>query len=238
MGPYPKKPDSSLVDRMRISLVAASLVVTLLVAAPVASAATIKFSFDSPHAEMPIPDDGTRSHPITVLAHVRDFVCIRDAKVSVEAVFAQPFEKWAGASINPRLVTFSIAATEPGSGEKKLVDQRVTLEVDWNVDDRPRMGAVQTYEIDFKKDPPPAIQDGPCTPPPTLEWGPVVKVTAHMPDIVEETPVIQDCNVAPDLPECQATAAPTVADGKAPGFEALLFGLALAGALALRRRRP
>lgn len=225
---------------MRILALAAGLGAAVLLFAPGASAAaTLKFSFEAPPEEVEVPQDGTISQTVVVAAEAREFACVQPATVGIQALIVTSFEKWAGASLNPRDAKFSIGSGEPGSSPKPLPSKTIRLEMDWDVDDRPRAGARQTYEIDFDRARGFQLEGGPCQPPPAAEWGPSVKITGSMPDILETTPARGECSVAPDLPECQTTAPAGAEGGGAPAVGSVLVMAALlAVAGRFRRRAP
>lgn len=226
---------------MRIRFYVLVLALLGFLAAPLAEAQTnpqVKFFMESAHDSMPLPETGKRSHSITVKAKVKDFACSQKAVYNVDTVLKPDFPKWAGASLNPRSVKLTINQGQPGTTEATLDGQFITLEVAWDLDGRPKKDARWTYEITFDEKSGKLDSGGPCAPTPVMVYEPTpIKVTASMPDIVENASAVpSDCSTAPDLPECQ-TGPPTEEGGKSPGFDATMFILAAAGLVVVLRRR-
>lgn len=220
----------------KLPLVGASLLLAM-VQLPLAAAQTtpeVRFTLASSMTEMVLPENGKHGHEIDVRAVAKDFTCLQDARVSIETAL-EPHEKWAGASLNPRNASFLIRQGSPGTSPVTLDGQRIRLEVEWDVENRPKTDARWEYKIAFV----PGqyhFQGGPCVPlQANPAFGDALTLVVTMADVVENEPS-PDCEMAPELPECDLDAADEKEVTRTPGFEWVLVGAAVMGTLWLRRR--
>lgn len=191
----------------------------------------------SDHPEHELNKDGRDNMPITVTLKVQDFVCAQPFELSV-VIVAEHFEKWAGASPENALVTFSIPAQEPGTAPGKTYEwkDKTRLNFAWDLETAPRQGAVQSYFVkpsDYKKS---QSKTGPCVPdPPAPALIRSSEMKVSLPDRLDDNSTIdgEDCSVNPEQAKCQTSAIP-VEDSPAPGVMVLLGAV---GLVAYLRRR-
>lgn len=233
-------PSGVLMNR-RVWFLGLGVVTGFLLALPSALAeARIDFTLDiGAHPEMPLPENGKRTHVFLIKAAAKEFSCAQKTEFGI-ALLPMEHPKWAGASLNPSngFVKFEVAAQHPGlTGTESLGDKEVRLEVEWDVESRPKTGARHEYVVRFDTTSYDA-GTGTCAPTPVAHYGDDVKLAVTMPDVVEEENVTADCAVAPELPECQTAIPAGDEGGSAPGLPAALAVVAtLAVAVLARRRR-
>lgn len=206
-----------------------------VLAIPVGSAqgAKIQFVAEISDPAVDVPDTGRTDVPIVVKGTIEGTVCQQiDFVVSLKL---DSFAKWAGASLEPHDLRFTVPAGAYIS-PTQLPAQETALNLAWDLEAAPRKGATQDYYITIPSAFP--KNGGPCAPPPSEIGGKFGPVTATLVDRVDApTPTDNECAVDPFLPACTTSISPIVTT---PGFGGPLLVAAI-GALvvALRKRtRP
>lgn len=227
--------------KLRVLALSCFLLVSAALLLPAASAqglpqGTLRFTISFEHDSMPIPVDGRADMPVHVKLEAENFVCAEPWKFSVD-VKAHPFAKWAGASLEPPKVAFTINQGQPGLQNKVPYQQDTVLNLAWDVESAPKQNAKQDYILVTA-----AVRDDPttrrsCAPSFREVHEASPPMTATLPDRTQDNQTVSEvgCDVDPFQARCQA-AVPEAVEESA-GLDTAVFLAALAVVMIRVRRR-
>lgn len=181
-----------------------------------------------------------------VVVRAQNFTCVNQdtTKTTIKIrgdmnSFDPPFPKVFGASMKPAFFSVEFPNQSPGLTQPATKeDTAPTLDIAWNVEDRPKKDAKFTYVVRITNPRLDATWGSPsCAPTPSFFEGRSKGMTVYMDDVVEN--VNGTCDVSTDPDKCLAapsTTAPPPAE--APLLNAtILIGSIMALAIVMRRRR-
>ncbi len=231
----------------RIGILLVSGLFLISLGAPAANAAasfTISIEADDGHDathERKVGDNRRLQIPIKVTATAQEFVCSDNAvfEISFPPVEYPSSKEWAGATTQePEAVKFTVTRgdgfTTPKVYGTSDGDKKGMLDIFWG-ENRPTTNAAVTYVVNALAVGPTGVTCAPSFTPGAAR----IEVTVIGDDILEVGNVTKDCEVAPDLPECQKNKDKGKApEAESPGVETgLILAAVVALALAVRRRK-